>query len=113
MKNQDPRVDEYIARSQAFAKPILKRIRAMVHDGCPEVQETMKWSFPHFVHHGVLCSMASFKAHCAFGFSKEELMNGDRSPSTTGSQFGRICQAAGDIGLIGSLQHHLGRATSG
>lgn len=90
MKNQDPRVDEYIARSQAFAKPILKRIRAMVHDGCPEVQETMKWSFPHFVHHGVLCSMASFKAHCAFGFSKEELMNGDRSPSTTGSQFGRI-----------------------
>ena len=36
----------------------------------------MKWSFPHFMHHGILCSMASFKAHCAFGFWKEQLMTG-------------------------------------
>ena len=34
----------------------------------------MKWSFPHFMHHGVLCSMASFKAHCAFGFWKASLV---------------------------------------
>jgi uncharacterized protein YdeI (YjbR/CyaY-like superfamily) len=36
---------------------------------CPEVKETMKWSFPHFEYKkSILCSMASFKQHCAFGF---------------------------------------------
>lgn len=86
---KDPRVDEYIAKSQAFARPILKRLRALVHDGCPEVEETMKWSFPHFMHHGILCSMASFKAHCAFGFSKEELLSSGAGGATT-AQFGRL-----------------------
>ena len=87
----DSRVDDYIAKAAPFARPILRRIREVVHAGCPEVEETMKWSFPHFMHHGILCSMASFKSHCAFGFGKEELMTG-----TTGAggavthQFGRV-----------------------
>jgi uncharacterized protein YdeI (YjbR/CyaY-like superfamily) len=87
----DPRVDEYIAKSAPFARPILKRIRAAVHAGCPDVEETMKWSFPHFMHHGILCSMASFKAHCAFGFGKEEVMTGTNGPGEiTTAQFGRV-----------------------
>ena len=72
----DPRVDDYIEKSAPFARPILRKIRAAVHAGCPDVEETMKWSFPHFMHHGILCSMASFKAHCAFGFGKEDQMTG-------------------------------------
>jgi uncharacterized protein YdeI (YjbR/CyaY-like superfamily) len=68
----------------------LKRLRALVHDGCPEVEETMKWSFPHFVHHGILCSMASFKAHCAFGFWKEELMVGGGADAPVKGQFSRL-----------------------
>lgn len=90
MKNTDPRIDDYIARSQPFARPILKRIRTLVHDGCPDVEETMKWSFPHFTYHGILCSMASFKAHCAFGFWKEQLMTGTGGPAATAPQFGRV-----------------------
>ena len=87
----DPRVDDYIANSAPFARPILRHIRAAVHAGCPDVEETMKWSFPHFMHHGILCSMASFKAHCAFGFWKEELMTATRgSGGITSSQFGRL-----------------------
>jgi len=87
----DPRVDEYIAKSAPFARPILKRIRSAVHAGCPDVEETMKWSFPHFMHHGILCSMASFKAHCAFGFGKEEVMTGTNGPGEiTTAQFGRV-----------------------
>ena len=72
----DPRVDAYIAKSAPFARPILTYIRKAVHTGCPDVEETMKWSFPHFVYKGVLCSMASFKAHCAFGFWKASLLEG-------------------------------------
>jgi uncharacterized protein YdeI (YjbR/CyaY-like superfamily) len=87
----DPRVDDYIAKSAPFARPILKKIRAAVHAGCPEVEETMKWSFPHFMHHGILCSMASFKSHCAFGFWKEQLMTGTSGPGgAVAPNFGRV-----------------------
>ncbi len=91
--SMDPRVDAYIAKSAPFAKPILTYIRKAVHTGCPDVEETMKWSFPHFVYKGVLCSMASFKAHCAFGFWKASLLDGvGRAGKSTEAmgQFGRI-----------------------
>src|SRR5690349_21134759 len=61
MPTTDPRIDAYIAKSADFAKPILRHIRGLVHAGCPNVVETMKWSFPHFEHHGVMCGMAAFK----------------------------------------------------
>jgi hypothetical protein len=65
MPTTDPRVDAYIAKSADFAQPILEHLRAVVHAACPDVEETMKWSFPHFMYKGMMCSMASFKAHCA------------------------------------------------
>jgi uncharacterized protein YdeI (YjbR/CyaY-like superfamily) len=69
MRNIDIRIDNYIDLSADFAKPILITIRDIVHKACPKVTETMKWSFPHFEYNGsILCSMASFKHHCAFGF---------------------------------------------
>lgn len=75
MATPDPRVDEYIAKSADFAKPILNHLRDLVHKACPDVEETMKWSFPHFEFAGsILCSMAAFKQHCAFGFWLGSLM---------------------------------------
>lgn len=70
----DPRVDAYIAKAQPFAQPILMHIRKLVHKACPDISETMKWSFPHFEYKGVVCSMAAFKQHCAFGFWKSAIM---------------------------------------
>jgi uncharacterized protein YdeI (YjbR/CyaY-like superfamily) len=68
-QNLDPRIDAYIAKSPAFAQPILQRLRALVHRGCPNVTETIKWSMPYFqVDGAMLAGMAAFKAHCAFGF---------------------------------------------
>ncbi|PYR73433.1 MAG: hypothetical protein DMF86_20490 [Acidobacteria bacterium] len=91
MSSRDPRIDAYIAKSAPFARPILTYIRKAVHAGCPDVEETMKWSFPHFMYKGMLCSMASFKEHCAFGFWKGSLLegNGARTKDAMG-QFGRI-----------------------
>ena len=61
--------DEYIDQSQGFAQPILKYIRATVHEACPEVQEEIKWKFPCFMYKKkILCNMAGFKNHVAFGF---------------------------------------------
>jgi hypothetical protein len=74
MARRDPRVDAQIERAAPFARPILERLRAAVHAGCPEVRETLKWSRPSFEHHGLLCGMAAFKAHCTFGFWKHSLL---------------------------------------
>lgn len=98
MPKIDPRVDAYIAKAAEFARPILKHLRGLLHAGCPEVVETMKWSFPHFEHHGVLCSMAAFKQHCAFGFWKGKLFlpkEHDGGENAMG-QFGRI-SSIGDL----------------
>jgi len=91
----DKRIDAYIAKSNDFAKPILKHIRALVHKACPGAEETMKWSFPHFDYKGVFCSMAAFKEHCAFNFWKSKLMKDphgilETNERTAMGSFGRI-----------------------
>ncbi len=91
MGKKNPRVDAYIGKSASFARPILEHIRSLVHKGCPEIEEQMKWGFPNFVYHGILCNMAAFKEHCAFGFWKGKLVlgNGEGSREAMG-HFGRI-----------------------
>ena len=92
MPTVDPRIDAYIEKAADFAKPILTHIRKLVHKACPDIQETMKWSFPHFDHKGTVCSMASFKQHCAFGFWKQSLLEQEAFPAekTAMGSFGRI-----------------------
>lgn len=72
MKN--PAVDAYIARSAGFARPILTRLRALMHKARPRIEETMKWGVPHFEFKGIVASMAAFKQHAAFVFWKQRLL---------------------------------------
>src|SRR5262249_42853497 len=58
-----------------FARPILEKLRALLHKACPDVQETLKWGFPHFEHKGIIASMAAFKKHASFGFWKGSLLS--------------------------------------
>jgi len=75
MGTKDPRVDAYIGKAPAFAQPILTHLRDVVHEGCPDVVETMKWSSPFFDYAGgPLCMMSAFKEHCRFGFWKSGLV---------------------------------------
>jgi uncharacterized protein YdeI (YjbR/CyaY-like superfamily) len=92
MGKRDKRIDAYIAKAAEFAQPILKHLRELVHEACPEVEETMKWSFPHFQYKGMLCSMAAFKEHCAFGFWKGSLVigKGEETDEKAMGQMGRI-----------------------
>lgn len=83
MASYDKRVDAYIAKSAPFAQPILEHIRELVHKACPEVEETIKWGFPHFNYKGMMCNMASFKAHCSFGFWKAAIMKDPKNILTT------------------------------
>ena len=79
MGTKDPRVDAYIAKKAEYAQPILKHLRALVHKGCPEVVETIKWGMPAFEYKGPFCGMAAFKKHCVFGFWKSAILFGEKS----------------------------------
>jgi hypothetical protein len=94
MPTLDPRIDAYIAAAPAFAQPILTYLRESIHEACPDVVETMKWSRPHFEHNGLLCGMAAFKAHCAFGFWKGALMFSHAEAQDGMNHFGKIATLA-------------------
>lgn len=97
MKQYDERVDAYIEKSAPFAQEILKHIRNVVHQASPLINETIKWGFPHFDYKATICSMAGFKAHCAFGFWKASLM---KDPYQL---FGDKREAMGHLGRLESL----------
>jgi uncharacterized protein YdeI (YjbR/CyaY-like superfamily) len=91
MGTRDPRIDAYIATAADFAKPILTHLRDVVHAACPDVEETMKWSAPHFDYQAeMMCAMAAFKQHCAFGFWKGALVIGKGKKDESAGSIGRI-----------------------
>jgi uncharacterized protein YdeI (YjbR/CyaY-like superfamily) len=93
MGKKDRRIDAYIAKSADFAKPILLHLRQLAHTACPEVEETLKWGMPHFLHKGILFGMAGFKQHCMLHFWKGDLVLGKnviKGRDRGMRQFGRI-----------------------
>ena len=91
-------VDAYIEKSQPFAKPILKRLREIVHRACPQVQEAIKWGMPAFEYKGPLAGMAGFKQHCTFGFWKDKVLRDRQGILETHER-----TAMGNLGCIRSL----------
>ena len=91
MGKRDPRIDAYIAAAAPFAQPILQRIREVVHEACPEVEETMKWSAPSFVYAGgILAGMAAFKQHASFGYWKHALVMGESAQRDGMGSYGKM-----------------------
>lgn len=74
MPSYDSRIDAYIAKSASFAQPVMEHLRVLIHEVCPEVEETIKWSMPSFEYKGILCGFAAFKQHCTFGFWKHAIL---------------------------------------
>jgi uncharacterized protein YdeI (YjbR/CyaY-like superfamily) len=101
MTRRDPRIDAYVKKSAPFARPILAHLRAVVHEACPTVEETVKWGAPSFEHKGLLCGMAAFKAHCTFGFWKHSLVVGEEE---------RASEAMGSFGRLTSVEDLPGKA---
>ena len=107
MGKKDPRVDAYIAKSPAFAKPILTYLRAVIHEGCPAVEETIKWGTPTFDHMGIMAGIAAFKQYCTLGFWKAPLLTLDGKPvskemESGAGQFGKLTSIA-DLPAKGKL----------
>ena len=81
----DPRVDAYIEAAQPFARPILTKVRAVVHAAVPDAAETMKWSMPFFTLNGRdVAMMAAFKVHAGVGIFDGSAMGGGEAMSNCG-----------------------------
>ena len=107
---RDPRIDAYIERAAPFAQPILEHVRALVHEACPDVEETIKWGMPTFVHAGgILCGMAAFKQHASFGFWKHALVVGDAQPQAGMGSYGKLA-SLDDLPTRKTLLAHIRKA---
>src|ERR1700761_7830580 len=77
--NYNPEIDQYIAKAEDFAKPILTHWRQLIHQNCPDVTESVKWSFPNFEYKDDnMFVLAAYGKHCSFTFMKADLMNDPR-----------------------------------
>lgn len=119
MTPPDPRIDAYIAKSAEFARPILSHLRAVVHAACPEAEETLKWGAPSFTYRGkILCGMAAFKQHAAFGFwqGAQVTGNGTEEGGEGMGQVGRLTRLSdlpGKRELAGYLRQAMALIDSG
>ena len=90
MPARDKRIDAYIAKAAPFARPILTHIRGVVHEACPDVEESLKWGAPAYLHHGILCITAAFKAHCALVLWRAPLIVGAVKSRDARGHFGKL-----------------------
>jgi hypothetical protein len=95
--NLSPEFDAYIANAAKFAQPILKRIRKLFHQACPEIQEELKWGQPTFTYKGIVGGMAAFKQHMSFGFWKEKLLSDPYNLFSSGREAGMFGTKLTDI----------------
>ncbi|HEY9534568.1 MAG TPA: YdeI/OmpD-associated family protein [Mucilaginibacter sp.] len=99
MEQYDPRIDEYIGKKAAFAQPILRHIRTLMHSVSPQITETIKWGHPFFEYKGILANMGGFKEHCVFGFWGSRALNDPNGVM----KFDDEKEAAGNFGRITKL----------
>ena len=117
MPTVDPRIDAYIAKSAAFAQPLLAYVREVVHGACPEVEETLKWGMPSFTWRGkILCGIAAFKQHVTLWFWEGRAVVGDEASREAMGQFGRITKQSelpGKRELAGFVKQAMARVEAG
>lgn len=87
----DPRIDDYIAKAQPFARPILEKLRERVHAVLPGAQEGIKWGMPAYsLNDKILLITAAFKAHAALNFWRGKELRGGAASNDSMGQFGKI-----------------------
>ena len=61
---RDPRVDDYIDALPEWQQAICRRVREIVHEADPEIEETIKRRVqPYFVLKGNVCALLATKDH--------------------------------------------------
>lgn len=63
-ERRDPRVDGYIANLPEWQQAVCRRVRELIHEADPEIEETIKRTVqPYFVLHGNVAALLATKDH--------------------------------------------------
>jgi uncharacterized protein YdeI (YjbR/CyaY-like superfamily) len=88
--SREPRIDDYIAKAQPFARPILEKVRERVHAAMPDVEEAMKWSHPTYCRDGkIVLGTAAFKEHASVHFWRGQELGFEAKSGAMG-QLGKL-----------------------
>src|SRR5579884_4122956 len=62
--NQEKRIDDYIEKLPAWQQDICQRVRKLIHQADPEIEETIKrTNQPYFILNGNVCALLAAKDH--------------------------------------------------
>lgn len=68
-------IDDYIAGKEAWARPMLTKLRQLILKANPRIEQEWKWRAPAFTHHGILVLLWGFKAHVSLMFHSGNLLD--------------------------------------
>ncbi|HEX5648562.1 MAG TPA: DUF1801 domain-containing protein [Steroidobacteraceae bacterium] len=106
---RDPKVTAYIQARAPFARPILRRLRAVIHEAHPALEESIRWGMPAFLYRDkIVCGLGAFKAHCALWFKHGKAVVGQK-PEVGMGHFGRIT-SLDDLPAAATLQGYVRKA---
>jgi hypothetical protein len=70
MSDISDKIDQQINSYDDWRGDLLKRLRKLIHETDPEIQEEWKWDVPVFTKNGMVCAISAFKDHVKINFFK-------------------------------------------
>lgn len=67
-------IDKQIQEAGGWKAEIMTKLRKLVHDADPQIEETWKWDTGVYVHNGMVCAISAFKDHVKINFFKGALL---------------------------------------
>jgi hypothetical protein len=68
--NAPEKITEYIKNNPDWKGDLISKIRQLILETEPEIQEEWKWNSPVWSHNGMVCSAGVFKKHVSLTFFK-------------------------------------------
>ncbi len=63
-------IDKQIAEAGGWKSEVMAKLRKVIHEADPEIEEAWKWDTAVYVHNGMVCAVSSFKDHVKINFFK-------------------------------------------
>lgn len=67
-------INIYIAEQDEWKRRTLVRLRQLIHQADPSIEENWRWDMPHFDHNGIMIGMRAFKEFVSVWFHKGSLI---------------------------------------
>jgi hypothetical protein len=70
MSEISDKIDKQINSYPDWRGDMLKKLRQLIHEAEPDIQEDWKWDVPVFTKNGMVCAISAFKDHVKINFFK-------------------------------------------